>query len=332
LDQSFRIIAKAGRGVIIYCGGHEGRGIGLVNKIRAYKIQTEDHYNTYEANTKLGFPIDMRSYDAPLAILKTLGITQVELLTNNPLKVSCLQGLVSKVRPLRCAANQHNSKYLADKHDMETKYAFDSNMAKSIMNGSTFEQCESSCSSSPITLAPVVPQTFKRTAAVQSEKVKIAIIRALWNGELVQQISDAVKEELLKLGVAAENISEESVPGAFELPVTAQYIATKRDVDAILCIAILIQLDDEVHFECTAQSVSQGLMQVQLNTNVPVLCGVLACLTEDQALRYADEGVPRSLAMSTLQMAGIKKFTYGEDEGEAAVDERQYDKTSVVAM
>jgi len=316
LDQSFRIITKAGCGIIIYCGGHEGRGIGLVNKVRAYKLQMEQNLDTYESNAVLGFPFDMRTYTAPLAILKALGVQKIELLTNNPLKVNELKEIVASVRPIRCAANQHNAGYLACKHVMEKRHATENKLVELMSEGQPSIKSPTKASVTPALtspLEPAVPQTFTGENFAHADQLKLGVILANWNGELVQQIWEGVKADLLKSGVCPQNIFEETVPGAYELPLAAQFVASKRDVDAVLCIAVLIQLNDATHFECAAQAVSQGLMQVQLCTSVPVLCGVVSCLTEEQALRYVDEGVPKSLALSTLQMAGMKKFRYTEE-------------------
>jgi GTP cyclohydrolase II len=81
------MVHEAGRGVVLYVQGHEGRGIGLVNKIKAYKLQTESRLNTYEANTALGLPVDERNYATPRAIFAHLGIQTLRLITNNPSKV-----------------------------------------------------------------------------------------------------------------------------------------------------------------------------------------------------------------------------------------------------
>lgn len=88
LDASMGIAAERG-GVVIYLR-QEGRGIGLINKLKAYNLQ-DLGLNTAEANTHLGFDVDARQYDAAIFILQDLGITEVELITNNPVKVEALR-------------------------------------------------------------------------------------------------------------------------------------------------------------------------------------------------------------------------------------------------
>ena len=90
LDHALELIAKKGRGVVLYLREQEGRGIGLGNKIRAYALQEHGH-DTVDANRLLGLPDDARSYDVAAAMLKDLGAARVTLLTNNPLKVEGLE-------------------------------------------------------------------------------------------------------------------------------------------------------------------------------------------------------------------------------------------------
>ena len=116
LETALKRIAEAGCGALLYLR-QEGRGIGLMNKIRAYALQDQGA-DTVEANEQLGFAADQRDYSACSAMLAQLGITQVRLMTNNPRKVTALEGLGATVLervPLQTGRNPHNERYLATK-------------------------------------------------------------------------------------------------------------------------------------------------------------------------------------------------------------------------
>ncbi len=119
LHQSLELIQREG-GIVIYLRGHEGRGIGLVNKLRAYKLQ-EGGLDTIDANIALGFQPDQRDYGAAAAILRDLGVTSLRLLTNNPDKakqLSAEHGLtVTETIPLLVGVGEFNSDYMAAKRD-----------------------------------------------------------------------------------------------------------------------------------------------------------------------------------------------------------------------
>lgn len=97
LENALKMIDKEDKGVAIYMRGHEGRGIGLINKLMAYKLQ-EDGIDTVDANIELGFPPDMRSYGIAAQILMDLGVKSIRLLTNNPLKIEELKKYGFKVK------------------------------------------------------------------------------------------------------------------------------------------------------------------------------------------------------------------------------------------
>ena len=118
LEHALDLVGRADRGALIYLR-QEGRGIGLGNKIRAYELQSRGA-DTYEANRQLGFQDDLRRYDVAADILKHLGPSSIDLITNNPLKIEGLEseGIVVRRRiPSAASFNPHNIGYLRTKRE-----------------------------------------------------------------------------------------------------------------------------------------------------------------------------------------------------------------------
>jgi 3,4-dihydroxy 2-butanone 4-phosphate synthase/GTP cyclohydrolase II len=119
LAEALRRVQAEGKGVVLYLVGHEGRGIGLANKLLAYKLQ-EEGADTVEANEALGFPADLRDYGIGAQILVDLGLSSVRLLTNNPKKLVGLEGYgltVTEQVPLQVTCGPENLKYLQTKKE-----------------------------------------------------------------------------------------------------------------------------------------------------------------------------------------------------------------------
>jgi 3,4-dihydroxy 2-butanone 4-phosphate synthase/GTP cyclohydrolase II len=119
LDLAMARIADAGRGAIVYLRGHEGRGIGLSQKLRAYRLQDAGR-DTVQANEDLGWPVDSRDYGYAAQVLRQLGADGVALLSNNPAKAEALRRLgisVDCLIPLVVPSTPHNARYLAAKRD-----------------------------------------------------------------------------------------------------------------------------------------------------------------------------------------------------------------------
>jgi 3,4-dihydroxy 2-butanone 4-phosphate synthase/GTP cyclohydrolase II len=117
LRMALRRIAAEGRGVVLYATGHEGRGIGLLNKLRAY-VEQDEGADTVDANLRLGLPVDDRSYTEAADVLRELGVVSVRLLTNNPDKVQALQRAGVRVverLALQVGRSPQNAAYLDTK-------------------------------------------------------------------------------------------------------------------------------------------------------------------------------------------------------------------------
>jgi len=116
LQTALHAIAREGRGVLFYLR-QEGRGIGLLNKIRAYHLQ-DGGADTVEANERLGFGADMRDYDILRPMFEHLNIRRLRLMTNNPRKLAAVEDLgieIAERVPLQCSSNHHNAHYLETK-------------------------------------------------------------------------------------------------------------------------------------------------------------------------------------------------------------------------
>ena len=118
VHRAMEMIEKEGKGVVVYMN-QEGRGIGLINKLKAYKLQ-EQGRDTVEANLELGFSMDQRDYGVGAQILRDLGVTKMRLISNNPKKRTGLIGYGLEVVeniPIEILPNEHNTKYLTTKRD-----------------------------------------------------------------------------------------------------------------------------------------------------------------------------------------------------------------------
>src|SRR5437867_3617046 len=117
LESALAMIEREGEGVLLYLA-QEGRGIGLLNKLRAYKLQQDEGLDTVEANLRLGLPADLRDYGIGAQILVDLGLTSIRILTNNPKKIRGLEGYGLRVAdqiPIVHTTNPHNEAYMRTK-------------------------------------------------------------------------------------------------------------------------------------------------------------------------------------------------------------------------
>ena len=147
------------------------------------------------------------------------------------------------------------------------------------------------------------PLAMAAPAAARLAGMRFAVIRTMWNSELVDALADGNTQALLRAGVPADRIVQQSVPGCYELPLAAKQLCTSGKVDAVVCIGLLIK-GETMHFEYLSGATCEGMMNVQLETGVPVIYGVLNCLTTEQAVERcaADSPLLSSLSESALHM------------------------------
>ena len=139
--------------------------------------------------------------------------------------------------------------------------------------------------------------------------MKVAIVVSEWNPEITEALYNGAVETLTGNGCKAKNISRINVPGSFELPSAAQFIAEKKKVDAIICIGCVIQGETR-HFDFICDAVANGIVNVSLKYNLPVIFGVLTPNNMQQAKaraggKHGNKGV--EAAVTAIKMAAMKK-------------------------
>mmetsp|Transcript_24154 Transcript_24154/g.30387 ORF Transcript_24154/g.30387 Transcript_24154/m.30387 type:complete len:225 (-) Transcript_24154:838-1512(-) len=142
--------------------------------------------------------------------------------------------------------------------------------------------------------------------------VRIGIIRTRWNDEHVTNLVDGARKALAECKVDEDNIFETEVPGSFELPLAAKFLAMSGTVDAVICAGVLIK-GDTMHFEYICDAVSKGLMNVGIQTNLPVVFGVLTCLDEEQVKKRSsgDNNHGYDWGKTAVEMALLRSEAVG---------------------
>jgi 6,7-dimethyl-8-ribityllumazine synthase len=121
----------------------------------------------------------------------------------------------------------------------------------------------------------------------KSRQGSYGIVYTSWNADVVQDLLNETKKELLNQGIDEKNIAIKEVPGAFELPLATQFLAEKKEISAVISLGAIIR-GDTPHFDFISSSCIEGLQNVALKTSVPVICGVLTTNTVEQALERSE--------------------------------------------
>jgi 3,4-dihydroxy 2-butanone 4-phosphate synthase/GTP cyclohydrolase II len=275
--------------MLVYVRGHEGRGIGLANKIQCYRLQDDEKLDTVEANLRLGFDVDLRSFDPCWEALETLFAQQgkndwkVNLYTNNPDKI--LHARVARVVALSSVPNGVNNNYLLTKQ-VRLKH-------KTCIDTMKWEEL----------LAVRTDSLLATPERTGRETKRVTIVAAKWNDEYVSTMVDACVKELGSDPTV--EIERVYVPGAFDLIAGARKAASSN-VGAIICIGVLIKGETD-SYDHTCAAVSASLAHLNTKDGVPpIISGLLMYKTEQQANeRLSDETAGKlgiSWARSALTM------------------------------
>lgn len=136
----------------------------------------------------------------------------------------------------------------------------------------------------------------------------IAIVRSEWNDDITKNLASGAYEALVENGVLSENIVQVDVPGAYELPLAAQWLADKNKIDAVICIGTVIR-GETSHFDFVSQAVSQGVKDVSLKTGKPIIFGVLTDDNKQQSIDrsggiHGNKGT--EAGVTALKMLGLR--------------------------
>ena len=235
LQAAMRRIAEEGQGVLLYIA-QEGRGIGLLNKLRAYELQDRG-MDTVEANIELGFPPDLRDYGIGAQILCDLGLTSIRLLTNNPKKIVGLEGyglsVVDRV-PIEVGPGDENLDYLRAKRDKmghilhHQDLRFDADGEQEPVEPGPLSQMARTGEAAP---APRLEDLSRPMVAVV----------AGFHRDLSERLLEGARARLAQSGLPPERLEERWVPGAFELPLAARTVALTGRYAAVIALGVVIR-------------------------------------------------------------------------------------------
>ena len=300
LESALAMIEAEGEGVLLYLA-QEGRGIGLLNKLKAYRLQ-EEGMDTVEANLELGLPADLRDYGIGAQILADLGLSSIRILTNNPKKIRGLEGYglsVSAQIPIEHAPNEHNAQYMRTKARRmgHTLHHQGLNLDEELLHSEREHDRARD------------RRSAERRTADRRESVseRYAIVIGRFYEQLAERLLDGARKAFAEAG--HEEVGVFDVPGAFELPIAASYAAKSGHFAGVACLGAVIKGETD-HYDFVCAETARGVMQVQLDTGVPCAFGVLTCSTMEQALARAgggkrDQGA--HAAEAVLRMAALRR-------------------------
>jgi GTP cyclohydrolase II len=273
--------------ILIYVRGHEGRGIGLANKVKCYQVQDEEKLDTVDANIRLGFNVDMRTFEECWEVLKMLNVGPIDLYTNNPGKIPPHSANVRRVVPLASVPNGVNNNYLMTKQvRLKHKTCIDTMRWDELLHSE---------------MTPVSPEhTVTAAPILVSRPHRVCIVAAKWNDEYVSGMVDACVSELEK--VVGVDVTRVQVPGAFDLVTGAKKVAT-RNFDSIICIGVLIKGETDM-YQHSCSAISNALAHLNTLPGIPpIVNGLQMFNSEAQANERLNDESSNKLGISWAKTA-----------------------------
>ena len=302
LESALAMIEREGEGVLLYLS-QEGRGIGLLNKLRAYRLQ-EDGLDTVEANLELGLPADLRDYGIGAQILADLGLTSIRILTNNPKKISGLEGYglsVSAQIPIEHAPNEHNEAVPA--HEGAADGPHPAPPGPEPRRGAAARRARARPRSRAIAVPSGAPSDRRARERSASRSSSGASTRSWPSGWC------AGAQAGVRARPGHDEVEVFDVPGAFELPLAASYAAKSGRFAGVACLGAVIRGETD-HYDFVCAETARGVMQVQLRHGRAVRVR-RADLRDDgagaRARRRRQARPGRHAAEAVLRMAALRR-------------------------
>merc|ERR1719235_1381644 len=292
LNNFFSVLESSERGVLLYVRGHEGRGIGLGAKMKAYSLQDgAEKLDTVDANTRLGFAPDLRTYTECAEVLVSLGLKSVRLYTNNPEKVEDVQKVLPCVQmALKTVALPTNKGYLSTKEKRMGHLR--TTLTEAELEGNSDGEVE----------APS-PKMIEWPTFGQYAGLTISVVYTAWNAECVSRIVQGCEDVLTN---AKCSIVRTEVPGALDLVAGVRAAKDKHKPDAIICIGIFVQGCTESNDD-RFQATVTAIQSMNASGLGPIIDGVLSCKTDQQAQERSQQQLGGEWAKSALQMVNVSR-------------------------
>jgi 3,4-dihydroxy 2-butanone 4-phosphate synthase/GTP cyclohydrolase II len=293
LNNFFSVLESSERGVLLYVRGHEGRGIGLGAKMNAYSLQDgAEKLDTVDANTRLGFAPDLRTYTECAEVCVSLGLKSVRLYTNNPEKVADVQKVLPCVQmPCKTVALPTNKGYLSTKEKRMGHLR--TTLAEAELQGNSDEEVEAP--------HPSLKTMIEWPKFGEYAGLTISVVYTAWNAECVSRIVQGCEDVLTN---AKCHIVRTEVPDALDLVAGAQAAKDKHKPDAIICVGIFVQGSTESSND-RFQATVAALQSMNASGSGPIICGVLSCKTDEQAQERSQQRLGGEWAKSALQMVNV---------------------------